>query len=808
MLLKKTNLFLILSVLFIITNLSFAQSSGNRQTGSIEGKILDLNSSAPLEFANVVLFSLTDSTQITGITTDKNGGFVLPGIKPGNYFMRISFIGYDNSNVNQIQIKNNSKVDLGKIYLVPKEIGMKDIVVNSDRAPISYEIDKKVINVGKNFSARSGTAVDILENVPSITVDIEGNVSLRGSGNFKVLIDGQPSILDPSDALEQIPASAIENIEIITNPSAKYDPEGTAGVINIIMKKSKDQGLSGVMELNGGFKDKYGGEIIGDLKSQSFQSNIGINYNKRTFGGSENERNWTNDGTTTSYYNSNGSSNRGMKNYGARASLGFDLGNKSTLSIGGRYNNRSHFGNSNLDYSEWTSANLSPEYFINNTSENRSGDNYTVFTNYLLPFETKGHQISAEMTFNYSNSEEESINRLFNLSGITSGLISTEKGPDKELETKIDYTLPFNEDTKFEAGFQSELSSENEISASSVYNTSTGQFEIDHLYDNDGLYKNSQAALYSLFSSKLDKLGYQFGFRTEYTGRSIEIAGSNQDFTIDRWDYFPSAHLSYEFLAGHQVITSYTRRINRPRGWQLEPNKTWQDAYDVRVGNPSLLPEYIDSYEFGYQTFFGKSVLSLEAYYRVTNNRIENIESVYSEKVTLHSFENIGKDYSLGTEMFFNFDPIEKWNVNLMGNIYDYRIKGMLYGEDFSKNSFNWNARFNNTISISASTQIQLNASYNSPSVSAQGRREGFLFANLAIKQELFDKFLTATLQIRDVLGSAKFESVSESSDFYSYRHMERDSPVVMLNLKFNINNYKSRDNNWETQPDMSESTE
>jgi outer membrane receptor protein involved in Fe transport len=808
MLLKKINLFLILAVVLIINNFSFAQSTGNRQTSSIEGKILDLNTSAPLEFANVVLFSLADSTQITGTATDKSGGFVLQGIKPGNYFLRISFIGYDNSNVNRVEVKNTSSVNLGKIFLVPKEIGMKDIVVNSDRAPISYEIDKKVINVAKNFSASSGTAVDILENVPSITVDIEGNVSLRGSGNFKVLIDGQPSILDPSDALEQIPASAIENIEIITNPSAKYDPEGTAGVINIIMKKSQGQGLSGVMELNGGLKDKYGGEMIGDLKSQSFQSNIGVNYNKRTFGGSENENNWTNDGTTTSYYNSDGSSTRGMKNYGARASFSFDLGNKNTLSLGGRYNNRSHFGSSSLDYSEWTSANLSPEYYINNTSENRSGDNYIVFANYMLPFETKGHQLSAEMTFNYSNSESENINRLFNLTGISSGSISTEKGPDKELETKIDYTLPFNDDTKFEAGFQSELSSENEISASSVYNTSTGQFEIDHLYDNDGLYKTSEVALYSLFSSKYEKLGYQFGFRTEYTGRSIDVAETDTDFKINRWDYFPSAHLSYEFLAGHQVITSYTRRINRPRGWQLEPNKTWQDAYDIRVGNPSLLPEYIDSYEFGYQTFFGKSVLSLDAYYRATNNRIENIESVYSEKVTLHSFENIGKDYSLGTELFFNFDPIEKWNVNLMGNIYDYRIKGMLYGEDFSKNSFNWSARFNNTITVSSSTQIQLNAFYNSPTVSAQGRREGFLFTNLALKQELFDKFLTATLQVRDVFGSAKFESVSESSDFYSYRHMERDSPIVMLNLKFNLNNYKSHDNNRDSQSDMSEGVE
>jgi hypothetical protein len=195
----------------------------------------------------------------------------------------------------------------------------------------------------------------------------------------------------------------------------------------------------------------------------------------------------------------------------------------------------------------------------------------------------------------------------------------------------------------------------------------------------------------------------------------------------------------------------------------------------------------------------------MEAYYRITNNRIERIRSVYSEKVTLQSVDNVGKDFALGTEVFFNFDPINKWNVNLMANIFDYRIDGILYGEEFSRNSFNWNIRFNNNIKISESTQLQFNTSYNSPSVSAQGKSEGFLFTNLAVKQELFDKMLTATLQIRDLFGTAKFESTSQSFDFYNYRYSERESPVVMLNLRFNINNFKSDKRNGNNNQDSGE---
>jgi outer membrane receptor protein involved in Fe transport len=240
-------------------------------------------------------------------------------------------------------------------------------------------------------------------------------------------------------------------------------------------------------------------------------------------------------------------------------------------------------------------------------------------------------------------------------------------------------------------------------------------------------------------------------------------------------------------------MASYTRRIDRPGGWELEPFDTWMDANNVRRGNPALDPEFIDSYEFGFQTFLGKAVLSSELYYRVTHNKIDRVQSVYhdSANVTLHTPENIGKDYSLGSELMLILDPVEFWDINLMGNLYNYKIEGILFNKAFSRESFNWSSRFNNVFKISKSTTLQFNVNYNSPTVSSQGTREGFFTADVSAKQDFLDRKLSLTVQVRDIFSTAKYEFTSQGQDFYRYNYFTRESPMVMLNLRYNFNNFK-----------------
>jgi outer membrane receptor protein involved in Fe transport len=374
---------------------------------------------------------------------------------------------------------------------------------------------------------------------------------------------------------------------------------------------------------------------------------------------------------------------------------------------------------------------------------------------------------------------------------ITDGQRSTESGPRRRLRAKIDYTHPLGKESKFEAGCQSEFNHSTDNNALYEFSPVQGDYVFLPDYSNSTTYDRNVHALYGIYSGKLNRLGYQGGLRFEYTDRAIEFSGAEHPFTIDRWDYFPTVHTSYEFEGGQQLMASYTRRIDRPRGWHLEPFETWMDAYNVRVGNPALKPEYIDSYEIGFQTYLGKNLFSTEAYYRKTNNKIERVRSVYAENITLHSTENIGSDYSFGSELLFNIDILKNWNINLIGNLYNYKVEGMLYGENFSRESFTWRTRLNNSIKFGGTTQIQIDGNYRSPSVSSQGRREGAFVANIALRYEFIKNQLSGTLQVRDILSTRKYEYTSEGPNFYNYSHFTREAPLVMLNVRYNFNNYK-----------------
>ena len=768
-----------------------AQPAGRQMTGNkITGTVVESSTNKPLEFANVVLFTVNDSAQVTGTVTNKAGFFELQRVRPGNYYIKISFIGFDEITLNEINITRGNSLDLGTMKLELTSYGTNDVIVKGERAAISYEIDRKVINVSEQYTASSGSATDVLENVPSVTVDIEGNVSLRGSSNFTVLIDGRPTILDANDVLQQTPASSIENIEIITNPSAKYNPEGTAGIINIILKKNQNLGMSSVLELNGGLNDKYGAQGIFDLKNNDIEIMLGVDFSDRIFEMDNTQNSITTFQGNTTTINSNGAYNRGRNSYGFRGSFTWFANDLNTVTVGGRYGYSSSINNSNSATSETNSLGSILNY-SNITNRVREGDNFDVFTDYKLEI-SKGHELTAEAYYSKRNGDEETITELIDVNqNITTGQITTENGPGERARLKADYLLPLNENNRIEAGYQSEFNTSTDLIGFFEYNTVTNQYDYKSQFSNDTKYKRNIHSLYSMYRGQFGALGYQAGLRAELTDRLIELLNNTDEFSINRWDYFPTIHLSYKFENDNQIMGSYARRIDRPRGWYLEPFQTWTDANNIRIGNPSLKPEYIDSYDLGFQTLIGKTVFSIEGYYRVNHNKIERLRTVYSDNVTLNTIENVGTDYSLGTETMINFDILPGWNVNLLGNLYNYKIEGEIENRDFSRESFTWNSRLNNIIKIAENTSLQVNGMYNSPSVSSQGRSEGFFMLNLAVRQTFFEKALTATLQIRDVLGSANWESTSEANNYYSYRKVSRESPIVMLNLKYNFNNFK-----------------
>ncbi len=759
---------------------------------ALKGTVVDSLLDMPVEYANVVLMDEQNKLQIDGTVTRKDGTFVIPNVKPGTYVCRIKFIGYHERVIPNVKVSAAGDVDLGRIFLNQAVLMLQGVETTAEKPAVEYQIDKKVINVSKQYTAASGTAIDVLENVPSVTVDLEGNVQLRGSSNFRLLIDGRPTIMDPADALRQIPASSIENIEIVTNPSAKFDPDGTAGLINLVLKKNALQGVNGMVSVNGGVNDKYGSDLLLNRRTGGVNVYFGANFRRRFEPGDMIQRNRTFAEGDTSFINADGGGKRGFKGFGLRAGMDWDVTSKDLINIGMRIGRRGMENRSFSNFAQRATPATDIFRYTSSGTEERGGSQLELSMNWRRRFDTKGHELTFEADFEKETSDESSTDELLNADGaVESGRRATEKGPQNDLRLKADYTRPFENGGRFEAGVQSRIARSSESNDLSEYVPSLQQYQYSPLFSYAMDFTHDIHSLYALYAGKVGKLGYQGGLRGEYTYRTLARADGSERYTINRLDYFPTLHLSYELPARQQVMASYTRRIQRPRDWFLEPFLVWMDAYNVRRGNPALLPEYINSFELSYQRSIGRNLFSLEGYYRTTENRIDRVQSVYSENVMLTTMENIGTDEMLGWELMINGDLRRWWNVNLMGNIYDYKIKGSMRGQAFVRESFNWNSRLNNTLRLSPTLRMQVNLMYNSPSVSAQGRREGFVIATAAVRKSFLNDQLEVIFQVNDFLKTGKFEFYAQGVDFYRYNRFTREAPVYTVTLNYTFNNYK-----------------
>ena len=796
-----------LSTLFVLLffNLALSQLPANRvpangnptvfKIGTIKGKIIEKGSNVGIEYASVALYNQRDSTVAAGVMADANGIFTLTELSPGSYYLEAKFIGYSRERKSGIRIsKDKFNIDLGAIELAPATENIKEVTVVSKDKPIAYEIDKKVIDPSQFPTSANGTAVDVLANTPSVSVDIEGNVSLRGSSNFTVLVDGRPTPFSAADALQQIPASTIRNIEVITNPSAKFDPDGNAGIININTKKTKQKGVSGILNVSGDTFGSLSGDFLLNYKTGKFNFFVGGNKADRKGLGNNESLNITY-GLDTITTKSIGENFRNFDSYTVKTGFDYYINDKNTLTLTANFDGRTRGMGGTNDYSEISTSGYSL-YTLTKSNNEGVGKELAFSLDYKKTFDKAGEELTAYFQYEGGNDNEYNYyNSYLNDTALYNGQKNWEMGNSKDFRFKLDYVLPITDKLKFETGYQARIEDETGWNDVHWYSKPDDYAPSDtsRYYTNSDFSQNIHS-LYATLSNSGKKFGYQLGLRTENTNWLINYSGSPNPFSINRWDFFPSLHLSFNVSEKQQLTTSYTRRIQRPRGYFFEPYMTYIDAYNVRVGNPAIKPEYIDSYELGYQLQLDKGFISTELYHRVTSDKIDQVRSVYSENVMLQTVSNIGKDYSTGVELMLNYKPTKWWMFNLMGNVYQYRMKGELYGKVIDQSSTNWNARFNNTFTITKTTKLQIDGMYNSPTTSSQGKRDGFAFTNMAVRQDFFDNKLNVTFSVRDVLNTAKFGFEStDNKTFYSKSSFDMKSPVFSLALSFKINNFKQQ---------------
>jgi outer membrane receptor protein involved in Fe transport len=774
---------------------NYGSMKGMPAIGEISGKVIDSATNKPIAYATIALIDARKDSIVNGVVTNDRGIFFIEKIKSGSYLVEVTFLGYEKRQFGPFRVTpQNPSTDLGKIFLHPDNLILDEVVVRSDQSAISYQIDKKVIDASKILTAASGSAVDLLENVPSVRVDIEGNVFLRGSSGFTVLIDGKQSVLDPSDALRQIPSSSIKSIEIITNPSVKYDPDGTVGIINVITKRNSLRGMSGEVTLNGGTFGKYGFDGLINFRTRKINYSFGANYDVRNNPGIRESERITLMNDTLLFINSMGNTDRGFTRKSIKGGILIELSKRDELSAEFRMGRFEMETSEDLNYKEWKQPGTYLNEYVSLNNTKRGGNYYSINSTYTRKLNAKGHQIVGTFLMNRRDMDEISVNELFdkNYEIQKSGNRNTEKGPGQRVEFKVDYTLPLKEKNKFEAGLQTRLGSSSDETELFFYDSLNREYVLQNEFSNYTKYLRNIYGAYSLFNAYIGSFGYQIGLRGEYTNRNINTASDDSTYTFNRFDYFPSLHLSYNFPKDYQLMVSYSRRIQRPRSWYLEPFITWQDAYNVRQGNPDLIPEYTDAYELSAVKKLGRNFISFEGYYRVTHNKVERVISVYSDGVLLSTIKNVGKDFALGTELMFSYEITKWWKVDIMGNFYQYLIKGVLYDEDFSRSSFNWNIRWNNSFTVTDNTIIQLNSSYQSASVTAQGSSSGYFSSSFALRQNFLKKKLSAILQMRDIFHTIIRESESSGRDFENYSKRYLKSPIITLTVKYNFNNYKT----------------
>ena len=785
-------------ILFFLTPvLIMGQRPQGNPQGIISGQVFDSINNSKLEYTNIVLFKTSDSSFVNGATTNAIGKFIINEVPPGQFFLEIKFIGYKINRIADLRIdRRQPHIELGKVYLERTVIAAQAVDVIADRPMIEYKIDKKVVNVSENYAHIAGTAVDVLENVPSLSVDLEGNVSLRGSSSITVLIDNRPTALDPNDVLQQIPASTIENIEIITNPSAKYDPEGISGIINVITKKRRLEGVSGMINTNGGLNDKYGADFLLNFRNGFGNISLGGNYSLRAHPGQTESENRTIFNDTTSTINSTGSTDFQRRRMGFNGEIQLFLSQRDNLNLGFRIGDFRMERTSELDFREIWSPGTIDNHYLSYSDSKRGGEMQMASVDYQHIYTSKAEFSMRMMYFHRAGDEETSNQLMAPDQTIKSGQLTTEKGPSDSFRGKVHFIQPFARGSKFEAGYQGHERHSTDITEFSQYDSLTADFiylpEFSHNID----YRRTIHSLYSLFSQDKNRLGYQIGFRSEFTDRTVTISGGDSSTPIKRWDYFPTLHGYWKMTDKIQIMSSYSRRINRPRGYYLEPFLTWTDAYNVRKGNSNLKPEYINSYELGIQLPFSNNLISVEGYLRERQNLIERTRQIYAANVTLHSVENVGQSQSTGLELMLNIKEIKWWDINLIGNVYNYQVEGEFAGNSYDHSSDNWRLRLNNIFRFGDATRIQLTGRYNSPSASSQGTRAGYYVTNLGIRHNLLGRNLSLTLQINDIFSSAIREYTAEGDNFYAYSRNTRDAPTAMLTISYNFNNFKQQRRN------------
>lgn len=803
----------ILFALLLIAPLSlFAQVSG-----TIRGTIIEDETGDPLPFVTIALTPEGSNAPTAGCSTGEDGSFRMSNIKAGKYTLTASFVGYLDDSRDVSITAGKSNIDLGTIHLKSDRKLLKEVVVTEQRSQMSFEIDKRVFTVDQSIATTGGSASDVLADIPSVEVDNEGTVSLRGSESVTVWINGKASGLtsdNQGDILQQMPAGSIEKIEVITNPSAKHSPEGTAGIINIILKRDRKAGYYGSVQ--GGMDSRLGYNAGGNINYSSgkLDAYAGLNYRNMRF---------ENEGITdTKYFGSNqyqkqtniGSHN--PNNIFGRAGLTWRFTTKDEIYAnvmgmlgGGRHNNEISAISGPIENDLYADP---TQRMTRTTTQQGKPTMYNVELGYthrwsdthFLDFSVGHHLWQQQRGATYRQTTE----KFFGSDTTIMSSYQFQDGLNKSnsTEIKLDYEYKINDNHRIEAGYKGNFSDDRSPVTTYTDVEHTEQNIDKNLY-NQFRYKQNTQALYTTYSGRIGKLGYQLGLRGEYWnvktqsyGWAEKESGNIPGFTSkDFFKLFPSAFLSYEISDGQEIQVNYTRRLRRPWGGQLNNFQNISDSTNISFGNPDLTPEYSNAYELNYLKNWEDHTLSLSGYYRTTEDVIERISyGSDNSRVIYTTFENVARTQSAGLEIVGKNRLFKVLDLTTTVNLFYYKLDAFKYiinGQTITGNAdenFSWNARMTANVMLPWGISLQATGRYDAKRIVAQGYREPSYSLDLGLRK-MFNQHWSLSVNARDILDSRGRHTVTVNDTFYRYSENSHGGRTFGFTLTYSFGNMKAK---------------
>lgn len=781
-------------LLLLSSTVTLAQDA--EQGVVITGSITDEQKN-PVPFGNVAVHNESDSVLVTGGVSDDQGKFNVP-VKPGRYFVKISFLSYEEQLIPNVNVEA-ANVDIGAITLKEDSQVLEEVVVQGQKASMELQLDKRVFNVQKDLSNVGRNASDILGNLPSVNVDVDGTVSLRGSDNVRILIDGKPSGLTSRDpeALRMLQGNLIESIEVITNPSSRYDAAGEVGIINIILKKNQDKGVNGSFSANAGHPTQYGGSYSINIRKKNVNifSSYGVDYNKRP-GYGDSFQQFTSADTSFTYTQQ---SDRSQEEFSHNFTVGLDyfFKDKSTLTASFLYNTGDGLTTSQTDYNDFDENGAVTRFVRRNERENEDEKNIEGSLSFKKNFDRKGQSLTSEFKWILSVDDEDSDYDEAVNEGLDSLQHSINFADEINWLFQVDYTHPFGTDGKIETGIKTTTRTIKNDYGLDAFDRLNEKWIPIPQFTNELEYDEYIHAAYVMASNTFGKLSVQGGIRGELTDISTQLRDPYTNIPQNYFNFFPSASLSYKVRENRTLQLSYSYRINRPDFRNLLPFSDFRDPRLLFAGNPNLRPVYTNSIETGYLLDWDYGSILSNVYYRHRRNVIERIivepETPGKSRIVP---VNLAEENAYGVELNLSLNVQEWWRLNTSANFYRAITSGEYEGEVLESDSYTWTTRTTSKMTFFRKLDFQASFNYRAPRVTTQGKDLSIYSLDLGLSKDIFKGKGTITGGVRDLFNSRKRRSIIDQEDYYSSSTFQWRARQFTLTFTYRLNNSKERQQN------------